>query len=200
MGLGLASSPAISTASATSPDPARVGRTPILLARRLVKHFVVRRPLIGKPTLVHAVDGIDLRVDQGETGGLVGESGSGKTTAGRCLLRPIEPTEGEIYLQGRDILRLGGRPLRILRRKMKMVFQDPGDSLNPRFTCRRTLTGALRSAGLQWGRARRRRSSTARSPLTPTWLVACAFGRGPLMDATAETSNFLSPVRSRRRR
>jgi oligopeptide/dipeptide ABC transporter ATP-binding protein len=127
----------------------QLNKSPVLVVRDLVKHFVLRRPLLGEKVLVHAVDGIDLTVAKGETLGIVGESGSGKTTVGRCILRLIEPTEGELHLLNQDILQLSGHALREMRRKMQMVFQDPADSLNPRFTCRRTITSALRHKGIQ---------------------------------------------------
>lgn len=122
-------------------------RTPLLEMRGITMHFPVRRRLFQPPIVVHAADQVSLYLFRGETLGLVGESGSGKTTIGRCALRLIEPTSGEVYLDGQNILKLRGGSLRALRRKMQMVFQDPSDSLNPRFTCRQTLVDALAHAG-----------------------------------------------------
>ncbi len=132
----------------------------VLEVKNLSKHFLVNNPLLGEKVLVFAVDGVDLHVDRGETLGLVGESGSGKTTVGRCILRLIDPTEGEIYLQGEDLIGMNGRRLREIRRNMQMVFQDPADSLNPRFTCRKTLTDALRHSGVK-GRNERQEQALA---------------------------------------
>jgi oligopeptide/dipeptide ABC transporter ATP-binding protein len=125
----------------------RAAKETILEIRDLTIHFVVRRRLRGQHVIVHAADQVSLSVYRGETLGLVGESGSGKTTIGRGALRLIEPTAGEVYLDGQNIHKLRGRALRDLRRKMQMVFQDPSDALNPRFTCRQTLLDALRYAG-----------------------------------------------------
>jgi len=105
---------------------------PLLAVQDLVMHF----PVGGwpRPRVVHAVDGVTFTIQRGETLGLVGESGSGKTTIGRCVLRLVEPTSGRITFDGQDITRLSGGELHQLRRRMQMVFQDPGGSLNPRFT------------------------------------------------------------------
>jgi oligopeptide transport system ATP-binding protein len=110
----------------------------LLQVNGLVKHFTVG----GWPRrrVVHAVDGVSLLLKRGETLGLVGESGSGKTTVGRCMLRLIEPTAGQIHFDDQDILKLSGRELVKLRRRMQMVFQDPAGSLNPRFTVWRILS------------------------------------------------------------
>lgn len=134
---------------AASPGSAHPGPTspPLLELRDLTIHFVVRRRLFAPDTVVHAVDQVNLYVYRGETLGLVGESGSGKTTIGRGALRLVEPTAGDVLLEGKNILKLRGRAMRDLRRKMQMVFQDPADSLNPRFTCRQTLLDALAHAG-----------------------------------------------------
>ncbi len=123
--------------------------TPLLEVRHLFKYFLVRRRLFGQNLVVHAVDDVSLHVSRGETLGLVGESGSGKTTVGRCVLRLVEPTSGEIFLEGQDILQLSGRALRTMRQKMQMVFQDPADSLNPRFSCRQILLDAFKHAGVK---------------------------------------------------
>jgi oligopeptide transport system ATP-binding protein len=94
----------------------------------LVKHF----PVEGSDDVVRALDGVSFKIFRGETLGLVGESGCGKSTVGRCLLRLIEPTAGEIAFEGRDVVTMGKRELRELRREMQIVFQDPYASLNPR--------------------------------------------------------------------
>lgn len=120
---------------------------PLLEIRDLTIHFVVQHRITHPNVVVHAVDQVNLYVNKGETLGLVGESGSGKTTVGRGAIRLIEPTSGEVFLDGRNILKATGHEMHNLRRRMQMVFQDPSDSLNPRFTCRQTLVDALSHAG-----------------------------------------------------
>src|SRR6266850_1818547 len=100
----------------------------LVKVQALVKHFAVE----GSDDVVRAVDGVSFEIFRGETLGLVGESGCGKSTVGRCLLRLIEPTAGEIDFEGRDVVTMGRRELRDLRREMQIVFQDPYASLNPR--------------------------------------------------------------------
>jgi oligopeptide transport system ATP-binding protein len=103
-------------------------RETLVSVRRLVKHF----PVEGSDDVVRAVDDVSFEIFGGETLGLVGESGCGKSTVGRCLLRLIEPTAGQIYFQGRDVLALNKKELREMRREMQIIFQDPYASLNPR--------------------------------------------------------------------
>jgi len=110
---------------------------------RLVKHFVRGAGFLRKGTLVKAVDGISFSIDEGETFGLVGESGSGKTTAGRCLLRLIEPTSGSVRFRGEDVLAFSRSRLREARRGMQIVFQDPYSSLNPRMRARQIVEEPL---------------------------------------------------------
>lgn len=108
---------------------------PTLEVNDLVKQFPVGgRLLPGGAAKVHAVDAISLKVERGETLGIVGESGCGKSTAGRTILRLLEPTSGQIRLLGQDITHLSRAKLRPIRREMQMIFQDPFASLNPRIS------------------------------------------------------------------
>jgi oligopeptide/dipeptide ABC transporter ATP-binding protein len=103
--------------------------------KNLVKHFVQRTGFVQRrPRIVRAVDGVTFDIRRKRTLGLVGESGCGKTTIGRCLLRLIEPTSGEVYFEGTNMLGLSGRQLRRLRRDMQIVFQNPHSSLDPRMS------------------------------------------------------------------
>jgi oligopeptide/dipeptide ABC transporter ATP-binding protein len=118
--------------------------TELLVAEALVKHFPIRKGVLGRVTgLVHAVDGVDLSVEAGETLALVGESGCGKSTVGRLLLRLLEPTAGRVRFDGRDIFALGARELRGMRRHAQIIFQDPYASLNPRMTVGQMLAEPL---------------------------------------------------------
>lgn len=107
---------------------------PLVQARRLTHHYVLRGGLFGRKQVVRALQWVDLTIYPGETFGVVGESGCGKTTLGRCLLRLIEPTFGEVLFRGEDLLRLDRETLRQRRRYFQMVFQNPYLSLNPRMT------------------------------------------------------------------
>jgi oligopeptide transport system ATP-binding protein len=105
---------------------------PLLEVTHLVKEFSRKRGLLAPASIVRAVDDVSFTIDEGETFGLVGESGSGKTTTGRCILRLIEPTSGQVRFKGEDVLSFSRSRLRAARRDMQIVFQDPYSSLNPR--------------------------------------------------------------------
>ena len=110
---------------------------PLLEVRNLKKYFPIRRGVFSRiAAQVKAVDDISFSINRGETFGLVGESGCGKTTAGRTVLRLIEPDSGEIGFDGVDLRQLGVEELRRRRRDMQIIFQDPYASLNPRMTIR----------------------------------------------------------------
>jgi len=107
----------------------------ILTVENLVKHFPIRKGVVPRTVgYVRAVDNISFSIEQGSTLALVGESGCGKTTAGRTILRLLEPTSGRVVFDGRDVFSLKEREMRLLRREMQIIFQDPYGSLNPRMT------------------------------------------------------------------
>jgi ABC-type glutathione transport system ATPase component len=128
---------------------------PLLQVRGLRTHFPILSKLLRRPVgSVRAVDGVDFELEAGEVLGIVGESGSGKTTTGKTILRLIEPSEGSIVFEGRDITRLPAGEMMPLRRRMQIIFQDPMSSLNPRHTIGRILTEPVKLHGLASDRAR----------------------------------------------
>jgi oligopeptide/dipeptide ABC transporter ATP-binding protein len=119
---------------------------PLLEGRALVKHFPVRRGVLRRVVgQVQAVDGVDLAVAPGETLGLVGESGSGKSTVGRLLLRLLEPTSGTVVFDGSDTTNRSDRALRVLRKDLQVVFQDPYSSFDPLATIGNSLAEPMRN-------------------------------------------------------
>jgi oligopeptide transport system ATP-binding protein len=117
---------------------------PLLKVTDLVKHFPIKGGWLGREVeRVHAVDGVSFDIAAGETLGVVGESGCGKSTTGRCILRLIEPTSGEVWFEGKNVTRAGKDELRALARDMQIIFQDPYASLNPRMTVGAIIGEAL---------------------------------------------------------
>ena len=128
----------------------------LLRTRGLKKYFPVKQGFLRRTSgYLQAVDGVDLDIRRGETVGLVGESGCGKSTLGRTLLRLLEPTEGEITFQGVDVVKLGARQLKELRRDMQIVFQDSVGSLDPRMKVGDLIAEGLAIHGVS-GRSGRR--------------------------------------------
>ena len=127
---------------------------PLLEVEDLTMHFPIMAGVFRRQVgTVKAVDGIDFSIREGETLGLVGESGCGKSTVARAILRLYEPTSGHVRFRGEDIVQLDGEPLRVLRRRMQMVFQDPQASLNPRMTVGSIVGEPLMEHGLGKGQA-----------------------------------------------
>ena len=116
-----------------------------LEVRNLKKYFPYRTGFLrGSKSFVHAVDDVSFEIEKGKTFGLIGESGCGKTTCGNCIVGILEPTSGDILLEGRSILNLSKKEKRKILPKLQVVFQDPYTSLNPRRTIWQILSDPLR--------------------------------------------------------
>ncbi|MBF9030117.1 dipeptide ABC transporter ATP-binding protein [Rhodobacterales bacterium HKCCE3408] len=150
--------------------------TAILSTRALRKVFTTSRPLFGEPTLVKAVDGVSLEILKGETFAIVGESGCGKSTLARLLLRLIDPTEGEVWYDGRDLAKMPAEEMRALRRDLQFIFQDPFSSLNPQMTVGALIEEPMRAHGI--GTPAERRTRVAEL-LTRVGLTAAHADRYP---------------------
>ncbi|HUP83809.1 MAG TPA: oligopeptide/dipeptide ABC transporter ATP-binding protein [Candidatus Limnocylindria bacterium] len=131
---------------------------PLVEVRGLYKRFPVKGGVLQRTVAeVRAVDGVDFDIRRGETLGLVGESGCGKTTVGRLILRLIEPSAGAIIFDGTDITKVRGASLKVFRRRMQIIFQDPYASLDPRAPIGDSIGDGLRIHGIGTGKERRER-------------------------------------------
>ncbi|MBV7699166.1 ABC transporter ATP-binding protein [Streptomyces sp. TRM70350] len=143
-------------------------------------HFPVKKGILFDRTVghVHAVDGVSLKVEAGQTYGLVGESGCGKTTLGRAVLRLVDITEGEVVLDGTDLAKLPAEEMRRFRRRLQMVFQDPLGSLNPRQNIESILTEGMLAHGVG-GATQEERREKIKAILAKVGLPANALSRYP---------------------
>lgn len=116
---------------------------PLLEVTNLKQHFTTKKGFVGNKTVVKAVDGVSITIEEGKTLGVVGESGCGKSSLGRSILRLVEPTEGSIKFEGKEIVGISAKEMKELRKEMQIVFQDPYASLNPRRTVRQILEAPL---------------------------------------------------------
>ena len=127
----------------------------LLTLNNIVKHFPARGGMFKKSDgVVHAVDGVSLSIEEGETFGLVGESGCGKSTLGRVIARLIEPTSGEVIFDSKDITKLKAKELKSVRRGLQLIFQDPYASLNPRMPVGEIIGEALKIHNIANGKER----------------------------------------------
>ncbi|GAB3557162.1 oligopeptide/dipeptide ABC transporter ATP-binding protein [Actinopolyspora lacussalsi] len=170
------------TGSETSPvgtDPSDPAADSLLEIDDLRVHFPIKRGIVLDRTVghVYAVDGVSLRVGRGETYGLVGESGCGKSTLGKAVLRLERPTGGSIRFDGTDMARMSGEPLRRMRRRMQMVFQDTLSSLDPRQSVESLLVEGMRAHGLDKGGGNTERE--LRELLSSVGLPASALRKYP---------------------
>jgi oligopeptide transport system ATP-binding protein len=150
----------------------------LLSVKNLRKHFALKGGVFARDVeKVHAVDGVSFDIGKGETLGLVGESGCGKSTTGRCILRLIEPSGGEVLFQGADVTRMKGAELQALRRDMQIIFQDPFASLNPRHTVGAIIGEALQIHNL--APTRRAREERVAELLETVGLQAAHMRRFP---------------------
>jgi len=135
----------------------RASDNTVLEVQGLKKYFPVRRGFLQRVAgWIKAVDGVDFDIEKGKTLGLVGESGCGKSTVGQAILKLLEPDEGKVAFQGRDIIRLSSQDMKPLRKEMQIIFQDPYGSLNPRMTVGASVEEGLRTLGMA-GRSERRK-------------------------------------------
>ena len=125
---------------------------PLLEVKNLKTYFPIRSPILSRTIgQVYALDGVNLHINEGETVGLVGESGSGKSTLGKSILRLVEPTSGEIKIQGKDVSKLSKSDMFPFRRNVQIVFQDPYSSLNPRIPVGKIVSETMKVHGLATG-------------------------------------------------
>jgi peptide/nickel transport system ATP-binding protein len=153
-------------------DISMIEASPLVSALRLSKTYVQRRPWSRQKFTVHALKGIDLTIRAGSTFALVGESGSGKSTLALCLARLEQPTAGEIWFDGRDLLGLKGQDLMRVRCQIQLIFQETAASLNPRMTAEQIITEPMyiHSAGTQTERKTRAVDLMDKVGLPPAWL------------------------------
>jgi peptide/nickel transport system ATP-binding protein len=169
---------AFMTAFAADTQFVSEGTKPLLSVENLKVYFPVRRGILQRTVdHVRAVDGVSFKVYRGQTLGLVGESGCGKTTAGRAILRLVEPTGGQVWFDGVDVASLGAGDLRRMRRRMQIIFQDPYGSLNPRMTVEAAITEPMVIQGI--GKDRRERRDRAAALLEEVGMQPVHLRRYP---------------------
>ncbi len=144
--------------SSTVATPAAPAHDELVVVRNLKKYFPIKRGVFQRTVgYVQAVDGVSFTVRRGETLGLVGESGCGKSTTGKAILQLDRPTSGEVMVDGEDLVKLKGEKLRLMRRRMQIIFQDPFASLNPRMTVGEIVGEPLEVHGVSKGKEKEER-------------------------------------------